>query len=79
LPDEIDIYFENLDFERVEVNPDVPLYFNQQMKVIVAIVADAHERDILRTEEGKLAPIDVVIGVPDDNMLHRILLKISGS
>jgi hypothetical protein len=66
---EIDGYFEHLGFRRVEINPGVPIYFNERMNVIVA---DAHERNILRTEKGRLAPIDVVIGIPDPDLLERI-------
>lgn len=66
---EIDSYFEHLGFRRVEINPGVPIYFNERMNVIVA---DAHDRNILRTEEGILAPIDVVIGIPNPDLLERI-------
>jgi len=67
---EIDEFFERLGFCRIEVNQGVPLYFSRQFGVLVA---DAHEGNILPTEEGTLAPIDVVIGVPDSQMLARIL------
>ena len=72
--EEIDRYFEQLRFRRVEINPGVPIYFNEIMKVIVA---DAHERNILRTEDGRLAPIDVVIGTPDSDLLERINRNLS--
>jgi hypothetical protein len=73
LPAEIDAYFARLRFTRVEINPDVPLYFNKSMRIIVA---DANDRNILRTEEGKLAPIDLVIGAPERSLLSQIIARL---
>ena len=52
--------------------PDVPLYFQPEMGIIVA---DAHDRNILRNESGRLVPIDLVIGNPGPELLDQILRK----
>lgn len=67
--DEIDVYFENLQFLRAEINPGVPIYFNRDTELIVA---DAHPGNVLRYQ-GRLIPIDVVIGKPGPEVLKRIL------
>ena len=66
---EIDAYFSNLGFCRAELNPDVPLYFHPELGILVA---DAHDRNILRNESGVLVPIDLVIGKPAADLLRRI-------
>jgi Serine/Threonine/Tyrosine Kinase found in polyvalent proteins len=66
--DEIDEYFANLQFRRVEINPGVPIYFNCDTELIVA---DAHPGNVLRYE-NRLFPIDVVIGKPGPEVLGRI-------
>ena len=70
---EIDEYFGALGFRKVELVPDVPIYFQPEAGVIVA---DAHERNILRNETGALVPIDLVIGKPGPQLLGRILEKL---
>ena len=66
---EIDAYFSNLGFCRAELNPDVPLYFHPELGILVA---DAHDRNILRNESGVLVPIDLVIGKLGADLLRRI-------
>ena len=71
--DEIDAYFRTYSFVKVCLTPDVPLYFHPQGGLLIA---DAHERNILRTETGVLAPIDVVIGHPGADLLRQIQSKL---
>lgn len=66
---EIDAYFSSLGFDKVELAPDVPLYFHPELGILVA---DAHDRNILRNESGALVPIDLVIGRPGSDLLRRI-------
>jgi Serine/Threonine/Tyrosine Kinase found in polyvalent proteins len=70
--EEIDTYFTNLQFCRVEINPDVPIYFNRDTELIVA---DAHPGNVLRYE-NRLFPIDVVIGKPGPEVLKNILERL---
>ena len=66
---EIDAYFSSIGFCKVELVPDVPLYFHRELGILVA---DAHDRNILRNESGALVPIDLVIGRPGPDLLRRI-------
>lgn len=66
---EIDAYFFALGFRHVELTADVPLYFHSDLGMLVA---DAHDRNILRNESGVLIPIDLVIGRPGPDLLRRI-------
>jgi hypothetical protein len=67
--EEIDAYFERLGFIHVELAPDVPLYYNPLLQVLVA---DAHERNVLLSEDGHLVPIDVVVGNPSESLRNRL-------
>lgn len=67
--DEIDAYFAGLEFVRVELTPDVPLYFRRKPAVVIA---DAHQQNVLTTEDGHLVPIDVVVGVPSQQLLAQM-------
>ncbi len=53
----------------MDINPGVPISFNERRQVLVA---DAQERSILRMKDGRLAPIDGAIGIPDADLLARI-------
>ena len=66
---EIDAYFAEFGFRKVEVNPDVPIYFHPELQIIVA---DAHDRNILRNETGRLVPIDLVIGSPGPLLTRQL-------
>jgi hypothetical protein len=66
---EIDVYFSSLGFLKAELVADVPLYFHRDLGILVA---DAHDRNILRNESGALVPIDLVIGRPGSDLLRRI-------
>ncbi|MEO6787520.1 MAG: hypothetical protein ABI318_15425 [Chthoniobacteraceae bacterium] len=66
---EIDAYFFDLGFRKAELVSDVPLYFHPELGMLVA---DAHDRNILRNESGVLVPIDLVIGRPGADLLRRI-------
>lgn len=67
--EEIDGYFERLKFTHVELVPDVPLYFNDELCVVIA---DAHQQNVLTTEDGHLVPIDVVVGIPGERLLEQL-------
>jgi hypothetical protein len=67
--EEIDDYFGSLRFRRVEINPGVPIFYNSDVGLIVA---DAHVGNVLRSQ-GRLVPIDVVIGKPGPDLFKRIL------
>ena len=54
----------------VELVPSVPVFYQPDMGIIVA---DAHDRNILRNESGRLVPIDLVIGQPGPELLRLIL------
>jgi hypothetical protein len=66
---EIDAYFSNLGFCKAELVADVPLFYHRELGILVA---DAHDRNILRNESGELVPIDLVIGRPGVDLLRRI-------
>jgi hypothetical protein len=65
---EIIDYLESLHFQRFEINPDVPMFFNEDLEIVLA---DVHVGNILRTEE-KLVPIDVVMGIPGPELRKKI-------
>lgn len=66
---ELDAYFGGFGFVPVLLNPDAPLYFNVTLGLLVA---DAHNRNVLRTDTGELAAIDLVIGIPGLVLLGQI-------
>lgn len=66
---EIDTYFSILGFRKAELIPDVPLFFHPELGILVA---DAHDRNILRNENGVPVPIDLAIGRPGADLLRRI-------
>jgi hypothetical protein len=60
--EEIDDYFEDLGFlPNRSVN--VAAYYHAELDLVVL---DAHTQNILRDENGKLVPIDLVIGHPGE-------------
>ena len=71
---EIDEYFGQFGFRKVELTPGVPIYFQSDIGIIVA---DAHDRNILRNESGRLVPIDLVIGKPGPELLRLILEQLA--
>jgi hypothetical protein len=66
---EIDDYFKHFGFVRASENPDVPLYCTPDVGLLVA---DAHDHNVIRDREGKLAAIDVVIGSPGPELKRNI-------
>ena len=59
LQTEINEYFGQFAFSRIPGAPDAPMFYNSDLKLLVA---DAHDTNILRDEKGRLNAIDVVIG-----------------
>jgi serine/threonin/tyrosin kinase-like protein len=66
---EISAYLSELNFLYVPLSEYAPLYFSRRFGLVVA---DAHDRNVLRDEHGYLSPIDVVIGYPDPPLRRRI-------
>ena len=73
-PLEIDAHFSGMGFQKVELVPDVPLYFHGKLGLLVA---DAHDRNVLRNDQGGLTLIDVVVGAPGPDLLRRIQEKLT--
>lgn len=60
--DEIHGYFNDLGFLRI-LTVEVAAYYHDELDLVVL---DAHTQNILRDEQGKLVPIDIVIGHPGE-------------
>ena len=60
--DEIDEYFAGLDFRKSD-QLAAPAYYHRTLNVAVL---DAHPLNVLRDENGRLVPIDVVVGKPSN-------------
>lgn len=60
--DEIDEYFAGLDFSKSD-QLAAPAYYHLTLNVAVL---DAHPLNVLRDENGRLVPIDVVVGQPSN-------------
>jgi len=60
--DEIDSYLKDLGFLRI-LTVEVAAYYHDELDLVVL---DAHTQNILRDENGKLVPIDIVVGHPGD-------------
>jgi len=71
--EEIKEFMKEQYFEPVLLNPDAPLFFSRELRLIVA---DAHDQNVLRDLDGNLVPIDVVIGIPGPSLLQEILHRI---
>lgn len=71
---EIDAHILNMGFQKVELVADVPLYFHEGLGLLVA---DAHDRNVLRNDRGGLTLIDVVVGAPGPDLLRRIREKLT--
>jgi hypothetical protein len=59
--EEINDYFARFGFRCVGSNPDAPLFYHDDLKLLLG---DAHDTNIIRDINGELAAIDVVIGRP---------------
>ncbi|MBV9657432.1 MAG: hypothetical protein JO295_04915, partial [Verrucomicrobia bacterium] len=68
-PEEIANYFAGFGFRRVVLNPDAPLFYSEQMRLLAA---DAHDANVIRDHNGELAAIDVVIGRPGPELLDKV-------
>lgn len=62
IEEEIDDYFEDLGFLRIH-SVEVAAYYHSETDLVVL---DAHTQNVLRDENGKLIPIDIVIGHPGE-------------
>jgi hypothetical protein len=59
--DEIVAYFARFGFHPIGNNPDAPLFYHNDLKLLLG---DAHDTNLIRDVNGELAAIDVVIGRP---------------
>ena len=62
IEEEIDDYFEDLGFLRIH-SVEVAAYYHSETDLVAL---DAHTQNVLRDENGKLIPIDIVIGHPGE-------------
>jgi len=69
--DEIVAYFARFGFKRVGSNPDAPLFYHADLKLLLG---DAHDTNIIRDVSGVLAAIDVVIGRPGPRLRAELRL-----
>ena len=67
-PEEIQNWFLSLGFQRVEMGERIAWYHLE----LNLLVADAHEGNVLRSETGKLFPIDLNIMRPEGEALTEI-------
>lgn len=67
--EEIDAYMKSFGFAPASLNLDTPLYFS---KIHGLLAADAHDRNILRDQEGNLSAIDLVIGPPGEKLREQL-------
>lgn len=75
-PEEIDAYLLRFGFHRVPFAVDAPLFYSAELGLVVA---DAHDQNILRDQEGKFAAIDVVVGYPGPELLREITRAFASS
>jgi hypothetical protein len=66
---EIDDLMSSVGFVRPVAGLPVPVYLHHRWPLVVA---DAHDRNIIRDQSGNLSPIDVVIGRPGDELHSRL-------
>jgi hypothetical protein len=66
---EIDDLMNSVGFLRPAAGLPVPIYLHHRWQLVVA---DAHDRNIIRDRAGHLCPIDVVIGRPADELFARL-------
>lgn len=66
---EIDSYFQRIRFHPGLANEDAPLYYNADSGLIIL---DAHDHNVIRDWDGKIAAIDVVIGLPGPEVCLEI-------
>lgn len=76
IPDqsEIEAYFEELGFLRIELPGCIPVFFDRISEVLIA---DARDENILRSQSGELVPIDLVIGIPGRALTQRIWAEVA--
>jgi Serine/Threonine/Tyrosine Kinase found in polyvalent proteins len=67
--EEIDVYMGKFGLVSSSLDLDTPLYYSETYRIVVA---DAHDRNILRDFNGDLAAIDLVIGPPGEKLRERI-------
>ena len=63
--DEIAEYFQRFGFARCGSNPDSPLFYNPELRLLLA---DSHDTNVIRNVDGDCVAIDVVIGYPGPRM-----------
>jgi hypothetical protein len=66
--DEIEAYFEALKFQMFWLGPENPAFYREDLDVVAR---DAHEGNFIRSN-GRLVPIDVIVGKPTESHLQSI-------
>ncbi len=72
-PEEIEQYFADLGFQRAHDDSAPPLFYNRELDLVVA---DAHNANLVRDEQGRIVAIDVVIGTPGPSVLAEVLRRL---
>lgn len=67
--EEIDEYMGRFGFVTSSLDLDTPLYYSRAHRLVAG---DAHDRNVLRDQNGDLSAIDLVIGRPGPSILMRI-------
>ncbi len=69
LPEEIERYFADRQFERINEDPTPPWFYNRELNLVIA---DAHDANVIRDTQERIVAIDVVIGIPGPSVLAQI-------
>lgn len=66
---EIDAFFSDEGFQRVDIGTATPFYFDYASGILIG---DARDENFIRSTDGEIIPIDLVIGKPGPALLARI-------
>ena len=69
LKEEIEQYMGEFGFVATSLDLDTPLYYSPDLGLLAA---DAHDRNIIRDLNGRLAAIDLIIGPPSESRRAKI-------
>ncbi len=70
--EEIAAYFAEFGFLPVSENPETPVFYSPEFNLLVA---DAHDTNVIRSRDGGLAQIDVVVGAPGPEAVKEFNLE----
>jgi hypothetical protein len=66
---EIDLFFFMEGFQRVDIGTPTPFYFDSASGLLIG---DARDENFIRSTEGEIVPIDLVIGYPGPELVAHI-------